>query len=407
MIAIVLKVWVIYVVFQLFFRITEWGKTLELSLSKKGITIRMLHMSIETNYFNSIIYNLFNQANGCRRKLVYQYFDCGIVAMGIGQLIALVALLSSVIFYLNHLFTIIIPHTSLSYADSRRDLSSPVGVSSALVDGGNMSLSYLSVNWLCTLLVIVFHEMGHAGAASLERLQVQGCGAFLAILVFPGAYVRIEESIHYLPTFSQLRVYSAGIWHNLVLCMACLCSIVSLPILLSPAYIRTTSAFGGHAVIRIVDLSSNLQSALKPGDIVTHINDEPFLSQSLPAPQWAWTTDGDINGYHIGQHGKFQMAMREMQDLVYNAYTHTIAPPSTMGDHNINRARSVGVGYGVCFNNINSDNVINRDNTENDCCGGIFSVDMLESQSSGTCFTSISWRGIYCIYCTLYTVNCI
>ena len=38
---------------------------------------------------------------------------------------------------------------------------------------------------------------------------VAGCGVFF-YLVFPGAYVRIEESMKFLPLRSQLRVYAAG-----------------------------------------------------------------------------------------------------------------------------------------------------------------------------------------------------
>jgi hypothetical protein len=54
-----------------------------------------------------------------------------------------------------------------------------------LIPGVNFPIEYVGEFWLVTFCVIVVHEFGHAAAASLERLQIQGCGTFFLFL-FPG-----------------------------------------------------------------------------------------------------------------------------------------------------------------------------------------------------------------------------
>ncbi|XP_078153317.1 membrane-bound transcription factor site-2 protease homolog isoform X2 [Carex rostrata] len=69
---------------------------------------------------------------------------------------------------------------------------------------------------LSTLISIAFHEFGHAFAAASEGLQIEYIALFLAVL-FPGALVALNQiSLENLCPFASLRIYCAGIWHNIV-----------------------------------------------------------------------------------------------------------------------------------------------------------------------------------------------
>jgi hypothetical protein len=109
--------------------------------------------------------------------------------------------------------------------------------------------------------------------------------------------VRIEESIQYIPMTPQLRVYSAGVWHNIVMSLFCVISLWSLPTLLSLGYHPISASslhfpshsgslsdsdrrFAGGVVITQISSSSPLHSTLTVGDIITGINDVVVTSPS-------------------------------------------------------------------------------------------------------------------------------
>lgn len=67
-----------------------------------------------------------------------------------------------------------------------------------------------------TILSIAFHEFGHAIAAASEGVQMEYVAIFMAVL-FPGALVALNyDLLENLPLFSMLRIYCAGIWHNVM-----------------------------------------------------------------------------------------------------------------------------------------------------------------------------------------------
>lgn len=65
-----------------------------------------------------------------------------------------------------------------------------------IIPGVNFPIEYVGEFWLVTFCVIVVHEFGHAAAASLERLQIQGCGTFF-LLLFPGKLQNIWKRVGY------------------------------------------------------------------------------------------------------------------------------------------------------------------------------------------------------------------
>ena len=107
----------------------------------------------------------------------------------------------------------------------------------------------------------VLHELGHALAAGAHNARISAVGAFLALAV-PGAYVRIN-GLDNLSPIAQLRVYCAGVWHNVVSAMVALATVLLLPMFMSGAYKR------GHGAL-VVDVPrlSPLHGHLQPGDII-------------------------------------------------------------------------------------------------------------------------------------------
>jgi hypothetical protein len=311
----VLLLWLLLYAIRTILSRSSLGQTLGDILEKNGISCSLFHIVYETQYWNMRLYEWFNQSDRWKRKLLAIWFDCGILVMFLGQILSLITLTVSLFYSLKsclHLLTLHsednIHNISSPFSSSSSSSSSPSSSSSGstplltpIIPGVNFPLKYLFDFWICTFLVIIVHELGHAAAASMERLQIQGCGIFFLFL-FPGAYVRIEESIQYLPMYPQLRVYSAGVWHNIVMAMICVVSLLSLPHLLSLGYISLDqqiplASLGGtssssslhwspppHAresygvvITQLLD-DSPLSQSIKVGDLLVSINDQPIQS---------------------------------------------------------------------------------------------------------------------------------
>lgn len=77
-------------------------------------------------------------------------------------------------------------------------------------------------------------------------------------MLFPGAFVELHsDGYNALPSRHKLRVTAGGIWHNIVLCIACALMIASLPALQWPLYINNIAApsfvpYGGGVVVAAI-----------------------------------------------------------------------------------------------------------------------------------------------------------
>lgn len=63
---------------------------------------------------------------------------------------------------------------------------------------------------------MAFHELGHALAASNEGMSISSIG-FIIQIIFPIAYVKLSETNVLKSPWSQLKIYCAGVWHNIFL----------------------------------------------------------------------------------------------------------------------------------------------------------------------------------------------
>lgn len=122
--------------------------------------------------------------------------------------------------------------------------------------------------YLVTLTICgVFHEAGHAVAASLEQVRVNGFGVFLLFL-YPGAFVDLHsDHLAVISPKRQLRIYCAGVWHNVILVVCSLVILWGLPLLLAPFYTTGVGAF-----VTSVQKDSVLTDQLREGELITKIN---------------------------------------------------------------------------------------------------------------------------------------
>ena len=78
-------------------------------------------------------------------------------------------------------------------------------------------MSHLPLFMTVLIVAGVLHELGHAFAALNANTRVTGFGIFV-FGIYPGAFTEIDtDELERASTAQKLRIYCAGIWHNLVL----------------------------------------------------------------------------------------------------------------------------------------------------------------------------------------------
>ncbi|GAA5912019.1 uncharacterized protein JCM6883_007081 [Sporobolomyces salmoneus] len=86
------------------------------------------------------------------------------------------------------------------------------------IPGLTTSLSALPTLILALSLSQIYHEFGHAlcASSSSSELSIHSTGLYLFFLIFPVFYVSISPPIRQTKSnpFDDLRIASAGIWHN-------------------------------------------------------------------------------------------------------------------------------------------------------------------------------------------------
>nr|CUU98922.1 hypothetical transcript [Hymenolepis microstoma] len=144
-----------------------------------------------------------------------------------------------------------------------------------VMPGVNLPVNQLGFYLLTLLVCVVLHEAGHAMAALRERVRIHGFGFFL-FGIYPGAYVDISDTdLNSLSPMRQLKIYSAGVWHNGVIVILSILCFYGLPWILSPAYIVNQG-------VGIIDLQENSvfsgPRGLHLGDAITQVNTCPVAT---------------------------------------------------------------------------------------------------------------------------------
>ncbi|KAJ3187031.1 Membrane-bound transcription factor site-2 protease [Gaertneriomyces sp. JEL0708] len=146
----------------------------------------------------------------------------------------------------------------------------------SLIPGLNLPFSAFIYYFMAFLVASIFHEIGHAIAASVEHVSIQSFGVFLYVM-FPGAFVELrEQSMDLLRPYNKLRVICAGVWHNATLTLAIWGLLWTLPYWLALGYETTTE--GSGAVVLDIMKESPLRGHLKQGDMIMSVNGSPLTA---------------------------------------------------------------------------------------------------------------------------------
>ena len=208
-----------------------------------GITMSFAYVRCYTTGLNRTFFKCVN----CSKPLSRAWFGLGTV-VGVLLLFVSVCLL---------VFT---PFQALRASDPSQRVLAPV------MPGVNLPWNEGAYYLLALVLCGIFHEAGHALAASVEQVRVNGFGVFL-LFVYPGAFVDLHPDHLSVISFKrQLRIYCAGVWHNVVLAVVAGLVIFSLPWLLCPLY-----ASGEGAAVVSVRKDGPLVDKLVPGELITSL----------------------------------------------------------------------------------------------------------------------------------------
>lgn len=138
-----------------------------------------------------------------------------------------------------------------------------------MLPGINIPTSDFWVYFLSICISSVTHELGHALAAVQEDVQLLSVG-FYVFTIIPVAYVNLNtEHLNNLPITKRLRIYCAGVWHNLATAFVALLLFFAAPILFKIGY---ETEVGVKVSEFSHDSPLNEVRGLERGDVITAIN---------------------------------------------------------------------------------------------------------------------------------------
>ncbi|XP_041379243.1 LOW QUALITY PROTEIN: membrane-bound transcription factor site-2 protease-like [Gigantopelta aegis] len=185
----------------------------------------------------------------CNRRIARTWFNIG-VAIGLSLMVLSVLVL---------LFSLY--QALFSQSKNGNKVLIPV------MPGVNVPWSQITHYFFTLVICGVFHEVGHALAAVTEQVVFNGFGLFIFFL-YPGAFVDLHsDHLTVISPKRQLRIYCAGVWHNIILSLLVFLFSLALPYLLLPFY--TT---GNGAVVINIAQDSVLQNKLSPGVVLTQLD---------------------------------------------------------------------------------------------------------------------------------------
>ncbi len=221
-------------------------------LEEWGISLSFAHVRCYTTKLN----RMFQHFSNCSKSMCRAWFNLGVL-IGVLLLVGSILVLS---------FTLC--QSFITAGPSERVLT-PV------MPGVNLPWNDIAYYLLTLAVCGIFHEFGHALAASTEQVRVNGFGLFMLFL-YPGAFVDLHsDHLSVISPKRQLRIYCAGVWHNVILVLLALLFLWCLPVLLATFY---TSGVG--LVVTSVPEDSVFAGKLSPNMVVTAVNSCPVYSTS-------------------------------------------------------------------------------------------------------------------------------
>lgn len=157
------------------------------------------------------------------------------------------------------------PHSML-YIPLQEHISAGI---TPIFPGINLPFSHMPIFITVLIVASIVHEAGHAFAAASANVRVTGLGIFL-FAIYPGAFTEIEpDELDRCSYAQKLRIYCAGIWHNIVLAVFGFLFLISIPLLCLPLYSNNAGV-----VVTDVNPTSGISGAtgLQPGYQIQRIN---------------------------------------------------------------------------------------------------------------------------------------
>jgi len=216
-------------------------------LDKTGLSVSICQFRWHTTAFN----RLFLRIGQWRPRFLRLWFTVG-VAFSLLSMLASIFILSLLVI------------NTVRQDPVEQQLLTPV------MPGVNLPVNQISYYMLTLMVCGILHEAGHAVAAVREQVRVNGFGLFM-MFMYPGAYVDLStEHLQAVSPLRQLRIYCAGVWHNLVIAVVAGIMLMLLPGMLMPFYTAGVSV----AVTGVVENSAvSGPKGLKVGEPLTRIND--------------------------------------------------------------------------------------------------------------------------------------
>ena len=185
-----------------------------LTLRRLGLEVSLLTVRWSTTRYNSSLH----WVAGLRPGLTKIWFS-------LGGLVSCLIMVPSCLLLLLSLYQHLQPSPLPS-----QPLLQPV------LPGVNLPPSHLLHYILALLMASVYHEAGHAVAAFNCNLRMSSAGV-MVVAMFPAAFVELPTAeLESRTAWQQLRVFSGGVWHNIVLAATASLFSLSLHLLLCPLY---------------------------------------------------------------------------------------------------------------------------------------------------------------------------
>lgn len=227
-------------------------------LNGTGLTIKFLRLEWYTTAFNR---RILNWSTGWARFLRVS-FDCGVYACLLLVPVSFAFLVHAV----TGVFRTAKPDSSA--------ITRPVEVE-ILIPGVTLPKDELGFYVVTLLVCTVLHELGHAIASYVEDVPLNGFGVKV-LFILPMAYADIStEALDRIKAWGKLRIFCAGVWHNLLLGLIGYLCFATLPSLLSPFF---STSSGVYVVSVDADSPINGARGLHHSDVIVHINRLPVTT---------------------------------------------------------------------------------------------------------------------------------
>ncbi|KAL0490981.1 S2P endopeptidase [Acrasis kona] len=242
-------------------------RTFKEFLYKYNITLSFGSLSWQTESLGEVFAKT-GKRYGTKCKL---WFSIGCFIGAFCSIICMLALVLHVIYFISVQLKSTEP-TSETLEQQKRDATIVL-----LVPGVNVPVTHIPSLIISLLLSAVVHEFGHAISAASEDVRTEQIG-FVFFLFLPSAYVSLSTSdLTSKPLLSKLKIFFAGIWHNIILCLVCFVLMVLFfnSSGMFPSLI-TTSDSGVY--VRGLATNSALHKQLEPNDLIHAVNNFPITN---------------------------------------------------------------------------------------------------------------------------------